>query len=304
MKKADRLLKKLFCLPPVPTVLIALPSFVFVSVVLATDTHEVLSYAAYVLSAYALIITVTGLAGILEAAKNGFEQNALLKKIERSPLGRRLVGDAVFRSEVTLHGGLFVNLLYVGINLFYGVRERSLWFGTLAVYYALLSAMRGMLGRYMRRRALGEDLPAEYRRFRICGILLVLMNLSLVGVVRYISVYNRGAVYSGLLIYVVATYTFYITVTAVINLLRYRRRGSPVLSAAKAISLTAALVSMLSLENAMITQFGGDTDATFRQVMTSAFGGCICVGVLIMAVVMILRANRKLREFNDSQTDL
>ena len=66
------------------------------------------------------------------------------------------------------------------------------------------------------------------------------------------------------------------------------------MSAAKAINLTAALVSMLSLETAMLAQFGGD-DVMFRQIMTSATGAGVCVIVLGMAVYMIVKSTKALK---------
>ena len=53
-----------------------------------------------------------------------------------------------------------------------------------------------------------------------------------------------------------AMYAFYNIITAVMNVVKYRKYRSPVMSAAKVVSLAATLVSMLSLETAMLTQFG------------------------------------------------
>lgn len=120
MEHLKAVLKKLFFLPPLPTVLIAVPSFIFVFVMLGTGDHSVFSYLAYILSAYALVITVTGISGVIEATRNGIEELPLIKRVRSTSLGNRLLGDAVFRSEVSLYGGLFVNLLYVALNLFSG----------------------------------------------------------------------------------------------------------------------------------------------------------------------------------------
>lgn len=301
MEQFKRMLKKVFCLSPRLTVFIAVPSFVFVCVILALGDHSALSYAAYLLSAYALIITGTGIFGIIEAAKDGIERSPILRKIRNNPLGKRLLGDAVFRSEVALQGGLIINLLYAGLNLFYGVRFHSAWFVTLAVYYVLLSAMRGLLVRYVSRTPVGANIQAEYRRYRGCGVLLLLMNQALAGIVVYMVYQNRGFSYPGHLIYAMAAYTFYITISSVINVIKYRKRGSPILSASKVINLTAALVSMMALETAMIAQFGQD-EPKFRRIMTSASGGAVCVVVLGMAIYMIARAGRELRKFNDMET--
>ena len=51
-------------------------------------------------------------------------------------------------------------------------------------------------------------------------------------------VYERFSheVYSGFMIYAMAAYTFYATIAGVVNLVRYRRYNSPVLTASRAVS--------------------------------------------------------------------
>lgn len=61
------------------------------------------------------------------------------------------------------------------------------------------------------------------------------------------------------------------------------------------IKLAAALVSMLSLETAMLAQFGAGEDPAFRQIMTGATGGCVCLIVLGMAVCMICFSTKELK---------
>ena len=298
MGRLKSVLKKLFFLPPLPTVLIALPSFLLVFILLSIGDRSLLSYLAYLLSAYAMIITITGITGVVEAARNGWDGLPLIKKLRRTPLGGRLLGDAVFRSEITLHGGLFVNLLYVALNLFSGIRYRSAWFVALAFYYVLLSAMRAVLVRYIHRRPVGKNIASEFQRYRACGIILLLMNQALAGIVVYMVTQNRGFSYPGLLIYGMALYTFYITISAIVNVIKYRKHGSPVMSATKVVNLTAALVSMLSLETAMLAQFGSD-EPEFRRIMVAAAGGAVCVIVLAMATYMIVRSTKQLKRLGD-----
>ena len=135
MEQLKRLCKKIFFLKPLPTVLIAIPSFVFVCIVLRMEDHSALSYVAYLLSAYAMMITVTGMPRIIDAIRTGIREMALVKKIRSTPLGKRLLEDVVFRSEVTLHGGLLINLLYVALNLFSGIRYRSACFPSCGQYW-------------------------------------------------------------------------------------------------------------------------------------------------------------------------
>ena len=167
MQRLKEIFKKLFCLPPLPTVLIAVPSFIFVFVMLSMGEHSILSHVAYGLSAYAMVITATGCTKIIRAARQGVESLPVVRKIRSNPVGERLWQDDIFRSEISLHGGLAVNLLYVGLNLFSGVRYQSAWFVTLAFYYASLSAMRTLLVAQVHRTAVGQDIPADFRRFRL-----------------------------------------------------------------------------------------------------------------------------------------
>lgn len=92
----------------------------------------------------------------------------------------------------------------------------------------------------------------------------------------------------------------YAMINAVRSMIRFRRRGSPVLSAAKVVSLVAALVSVLSLETAMLTQFGSAEDERFRQIMTGATGAAVCATVLAMAAYMIAKSTKQIRRAEET----
>lgn len=295
MGRCKRIGKRLFCLPLPLTVLIALPSFLFVFYGLATGLEGPASYASFALSAYGLIITITATVRI---ARVGVSSYPLVKKIRKNPLWRRYREDLVFQIEVSLTTGLVIGLLYIGIKLAFGIYYRSTWFVALAVYYTLLALMRLSLLCYLRRNPIGENQLGEWRRYRLCGIILLLMNQALGGIVAFIVWQNRGYDYPGVLIYAMATYTFYITITSVRNLIRFRKFRSPVLSAAKVIGLVAAMVSMLSLTTAMLARFGADDNPMFRPLMTGMVGAGICVIVLVTAIFMIAHATKEMKKAN------
>ena len=286
-------LRNIFFLPPVPTLLISISAYTLVVYALNEENmNPIVSYGAYFLSAYALIITITGIARAVGLARRGMDGHPLVRKALGIPLISRYLREDVFRAETALYQGLFVNLLYAGIKMFSGICYQSVWFVTLGVYYILLAAMRAALLHYVRR---GEkDKRTEWRRYRLCGCILLSMNAALAGIVVLVVHQNSGFEYPGMLIYVMAMYAFYATITAVRNIVKFRKYGSPVLSAAKAVSLTAALVSMLSLETAMLTQFGAAEDPLFRKTMTAATGAGVCLLVLGMAVFMIVHSTRRL----------
>ena len=218
---------------------------------------------------------------------------AVRRRIESHPLGARYLADVRFRTDVNLYRSIVINALYIVLKLFLGIYYSAWWFVALAVYYALLVAMR--LALVARRGKEALTVGQEWRRYRVCGIVLLLMNQALMGIVIYMVQYGRGFRYPGYLIYAMAAYSFYAVILSVVQMGKYRRHGSPLLSAAKAINFVAALVSILALETAMLARFGGDDEA-FRVIMTSATGGGVCVVVIGMAIYMIIRAGKSLKQ--------
>ena len=252
-----------------------------------------IAYLSYAVSAYALVILCASLIPVFQKGKGWVDQNQYI---------RRYKEDIPLKMKISLYRSLSVNLLYAGVNAFSGIYYSSPWFGSLAAYYIFLSAMRFSLVRYAHRHGFGENRTAEWRRYRLCGVVLMTMNIALSGVVILVIYQNEGFEYAGFLIYVMALYTFYITIAAVVNVVRYRKYQSPVMSAAKAVNLAAALVSMLSLETAMLTQFGeGKNPPAFRQIMTGTTGVAVCVFVVGMGIYMIVHSTRQLK-YNNSET--
>ena len=94
-----------------------------------------------------------------------------------------------------------------------------------------------------------------------------------------------------------ATYTFTALTMAIINVVKYKKYNSPVFSASKAISLAAALVSMLTLESTMLTAFRDETMTVAEQEwMLGATGGVISVLIVEAAVYMIVTGTKKLKQ--------
>lgn len=296
-KQTVRIFKKIFFLKPIPTLLISIPSYVLVIYALAAENvNPAVTYVSYLLSAYALVITITGITGVVRFIRQGIDKHPLVRKALSIPLISRYLKEDMFRAETALYQGVFINLLYAGIKMFSGIFYRSVWFITLAVYYILLAIMRASLLHYVRKA--GKNDVSGWRRYRLCGIILMFMNIALAGIVILVVYQNSGFEYPGMLIYVMAMYAFYATIMAVRNVVKFRKYGSPVMSAAKVISLTAALVSMLSLETAMLTQFGAADDPEFRKIMTASTGAVISLIVLGMAVFMIVYSTKQIKYIN------
>lgn len=300
MKDWKTIVKKLLYPPLWIMLLLAIVCTVaLVSVFLKGWSKYPLASMVYVPSFYTL--TVIALACIRTFPK--YYRNAK-NKVYDHPVGERFMTDMPFRTHVSLYCSLAVNLLYAAVNLFSGIWYWSVWFITLAVYYIILAAMRFLLVRFVNRIGIGKNQYKELQRSRSCAIILLTLNFVLSGVVVLVIKQDKGFEYTGMLIYVMAMYTFYITVSAIVNIIKYRKYNSPVMSTAKVINLAAAMVSMLSLQTAMLSEFGSDNHSPyFDSIMIGATGAGIFLIVLIMSVYMIVRSTKAIKKINRKEND-
>ncbi len=201
--------------------------------------------------------------------------------------------DIHYKVRVSLYVSLGINLAYAGFKLVSGLIYGAFWFDAFAVYYIFLTVIRFLLLRFMHKYHSRQDLIAEFRRYRLCGILMLIMNMALTGVVTHMMIQNATYAYHGIVIITMAAYAFYAVTVSVIDLVRYRKYARPVISAAKAIRFTAALVSLLSIEASMLAKYGNDE--SFRRLMISLTGAGVCLFVMAMSVYMIMRANRAIK---------
>ena len=78
--------------------------------------------------------------------------------------------------------------------------------------------------------------------------------------------------------------------------IKYRKYQSPIMSMSKVIKMAAALVSMLALETAMFSQFGGEMSAGDKQIFVALSGAGVSIAVIAMSVYMIVRSTREIKE--------
>lgn len=250
---------------------------------------SLLAYISYAISSYTLTVLVIYLCKVLPKQYRGIRQ-----KIYDNPWGNRYMTDAAFRTKVSLHISLAIHLLYVGMNIALAIINKTRWFGILAGYYFILAVMQFLLLKYAVEKGIGMERLGELRRARLCSIILLNLNFVLSGAVLMILYQNKGFEYQGILIYAMAAYTFYSTIRAVVDLVKYRKYKSPVMTTTKIITLSSALVSMLSLETAMFSQFGQDMNPANRRLMIALTGAGISMAVIGMSSYMIIKTSQEL----------
>ena len=251
-----------------------------------------IAYAVYVLAFYTVSVLCLFFGKVLPKQYKEIKQ-----KIYANPFGNKYMTDAAFKVRVSLYSSLAINLAYSAFKLISGIFYSSLWIEAFAVYYILLSVIRFILLHHIERKK-DAGLIEEYRSYRISAVLMMFINLTLSGIVLNMIVKNAAAAFSDIYVITSAAYTFYILTVSIIDLVKYRKYKSPVMSSAKAIRFAQALVSLLSLEASMLVQFGDDE--SYRRLMLALTGAGVCIIVLAMSVYMIIRSVKEIKRLSTS----
>ena len=223
-----------------------------------------LAYISYLLSTYALIIFCIWLFKICKFSNKAIKKSKPYKLYQEHKL---------LITKLSLIFATLFHFIYGIFKLILGLYYMSWWFITFALYYLILCLMKLNIVKDLKNE-IGKNLIEEYKKLKLTGIILLLLNLILSGII-------------------VAIYDFYLIISAIINVIKYRNNHSPLLASTKCISLTVAMISMVSLEVAMVSQFGSH-NPTFKILMTSIMGFVICLINTIMSIYMIIKANHNI----------
>ncbi len=248
------------------------------------------AYIVYCMSAYSLsVITLAVIRG-RKRLRARIKNAPLIVGIMSNRAVRRYMDDMHFRGGVGIYQGMAVNFLYVVFRTVTGIMYSSVWFISMAAYHLVLGIMRAVLIYGYRRRD-GRGYGYEYRFYRICAYMLLLLNIPMGGMIVLMIRTDTGFVYPEYVIYLSAMFTFYTMIISVVNMVKYRRAGSPVLSAEKVINFVSAMMSVLGLQTAMISKFSEKSDS-FRAMMNGITGGVIYGIVIVTAVLMLMKGKR------------
>ena len=251
-----------------------------------------IAYVAFLASALGLyyLITVT----IIPLTGN------IRRLLMRNRLVRRYFMDSVFKARVMLYRGMMINIFYALFKFITGFYYRSEWLIAIAVYYSVLILLKYSLVyqdlRFLRCKA-DPDEFTEWRSYRRAGWLMLLMNVGLSGITVQVVEQNRSYSYPGMIIFVMAGYSFYRIVIAVTRLLKGSKANRPIFSAAKVVDVSFAVTGMFTLQTAMFSSFAPDMDVRVPNIIT---GTAVAVIITVLAAIMIIRAGQKLKLLNNN----
>lgn len=204
-----------------------------------------------------LVAAVVCVLAVIQSQQNILPQltgiiEKLLLLIKKTSYGARFLEDYTFRTILTTLPTFLINVVYTVYNGVIGVINQSAWLITMAVYYSLL------------------------------GILLLLLNLALSGVVLLTIAKGTAKTHSEIMVISIAAYTFYKITMAVINMVKVRKMQSPSLITIRNIGVADALVSILTLQTTMLASFQ-DTSTIDANQMNGITGLAVCILMRVLS---------------------
>ena len=279
--------KKLFFLPLwASALLLAACGAALVWVFVRGLEQHVLSFGLYVLSAYALTALCVRLPGALRM-EAGWR--------EKHPKVDRMLKDQELHFKLDLYREQIINFGYGIYKIASGVILGSAWIGADGIYNLAQALIQ--LFQILRRKNPGT-IEHQWRSYRFCGGLILLMHLTLTGIVFQMVNWNRGEDSGEILIIATAAFAFYKFISAFINLAKDRRHAHPVDSSVRMLELSQAIFAIFSLQAGMLRTFG--TGAAWEHWINLAVGCLVCLLTVAMGIYMIRRANRELKTLKEN----
>lgn len=270
---------------------------VTVALVVLGKTESVFVYLLYALSATALAFVVWMAIYFISKIKE-----MITSELKRHKFTNELLASYGYRSIIFAICSFIINVAYASFQGVMAILSRSIWLGSLAVYYLAISLIRGGIVVVSRKKEQSSELfttKKQVRAYRNCGIYLVLLNFALVGAVVQMVAYGGGFKYAGNMIYVMAVYAFYKLGMGIYNLFRAKKCNDYTIQSIKNISFADALVSILGLQTAMLYAFSEDYQPRVPNALT---GGAVLVLIIAMGIFMIVKGQKELNNFKETES--
>lgn len=282
------ILKKLFPLP----IWAELPAFVLCGVALIWVFWKGLdawlpAYFLYALSAYLLTSLCIKLPGLAADAKNW---------LHRHPTLSAMLKSRDLRFKMGLYREQFINFAYGIFKILAGVIIGSAWIGADGIYNFTQAMIQ--LFQILRRRKPGT-IRDQWKSYRFCGVLMLLMHLTMTGIVFQMVNWNRTEEHGQIMIIATAAFAFYKLISSLIDLARDRKHAHPIDSSVRMLELSQAFFAMFSLQAGLLHTFG--TGEKWENHMNLATGCVVCLLVVATGIYMIRRSNRELRKIQENE---
>ena len=245
------------------------------------------AYILYGLSAYSL----TALCIKLPAAVR--RERLWLKD---HPKVENLLKNEELHFKLKLYLEQFINFAYGIFKIVSGVVVGSAWIGADGIYNFVQALIQ--LFQILRRTKPGT-MVKQWKSYRVCGFLILLMHLTLTGIVFQMVNWNRVEEAGEIMIIAAASFAFYKFISSLIDLVKDRKHKQPIDSSVRMLELSQAIFAIFSLQAGMLHTFG--TGESWEHWLNLAVGCVVCFLTVAMGIYMIRRANREIKTLQENQ---
>ena len=272
--------------------------FVFLMLVIANiytlvvqTFNPIASYILYGLTFACLVYFVYSLIYVWPKIKTWL--NKVMKKFKFTAL---MVENYSFKTAVFACVGIVFNfgfLIFMGVL---AIRTKSIWYGTLTMYYLLLTIMSSVIvtSKAIDAKLKRKPKKAELTAYRWSGIMLLVLTLAFAAMVALTFRALNKIPFAGVMIYVTAVYTAIKLTLGIVSSLRARFEGDFYAKAVKNINLASAFVSIYSLQVLLLATFASNT---LNQTLWNVVTGIVMV-ILVAALGIYMIINSGVAKFS------
>ncbi len=182
------------------------------------------------------------------------------------------------------------NLTFAIINAVFSIIYKSYWYMTLSVLYLLLGFMK-----IQTVTVISSKRRTEADMLRHNGIAMFWFAIVLSGLMIVTIRDRHNPARDKIVMITIALYTFIIVGVTIRNVVRTRMRRSFIRIALRNISCASALVSLVSLEGAMLGTFG-DPSADFSFDVQAWSGAAAFVILMYLSISMYIMSGKSYPE--------
>ena len=242
-------------------------------------------YTLYALSAYTLTAVCIKLPGIIKK---------IIHWIQNHPKTVAILKNSELRFKLELYFEQFLNFAYGIFKIASGVILGSAWLGCDGIYNLTQALIQ--LFQILRRRKPGT-IVQQWKSYRFCGVLILLMHLTLIGIVFQMVNWNRAEEAGQIMVIATAVFAFYKITTSFIDIVKDRKHPHPVDSSIRMLDLAQSIFAIFSLQATMFHAFG--TGAPWEHFLNIITGCVACLLIVSMGFYMIRRGNREIKKLQE-----
>ncbi|MBO7252910.1 MAG: hypothetical protein J6V25_09840 [Oscillospiraceae bacterium] len=244
------------------------------------------SYILYGLSAYSLTALCIKLPSAIRLEQSWRTNHPKTEKVLR---------NKELRFTLELYIAQFINFSYGIFKIVSGVIVSSAWIGADGIYNFTQALIQ--LFQILRRKKPGT-IVKQWISYRFCGVLILLMHLTLIGIVFQMVNWNRSEESGEITIIATAAFAFYKFISSFIDLAKDRKHIRPVDSSVRMLELSQAIFAIFSLQAGLLHTFG--TGESWEHWLNLAIGCLVCLMTVAMGIYMIRRANREIKTLQET----